>query len=135
MRAAPSSETGPALTPTAAGAWRVLFVLTIVMAISYADRFALAILLIPIKQELQLSDTEIGLLTGLAFSLFYAMCSLPIARLADRGSRKAILIGSVGRLEPDDRHDRGGDECLANCSSRALASAPAKPVACRRPIR
>ncbi|MDB5367570.1 MAG: major facilitator superfamily 1 [Rhodospirillales bacterium] len=97
MRVVPSTQAGPAgrTQPTARAtprAWYVLGVLTVVMAISYADRFALAILLIPIKEELHLSDTEIGLLTGLAFSLFYAMCSLPIARLADRGSRKAILI-------------------------------------------
>jgi predicted MFS family arabinose efflux permease len=80
---------------TSRRAWYVLAVLTLVMAISYVDRFALAILLIPIKAELQLSDTAIGLLTGLAFSLFYALCSLPIARLADRGSRKLILIASL----------------------------------------
>lgn len=89
------AATAPAEGDVAPGSWFVLAVLTLVMAVSYADRFALAILIQPIKGELGLTDTEIGLLTGLAFSLFYAACSLPIARLADRGSRRALLIASL----------------------------------------
>jgi MFS transporter, Spinster family, sphingosine-1-phosphate transporter len=72
-------------------AWYTLVLLSLVMGISYADRMVLSVLVTPIKAELSLSDTQIGLLTGLAFSFFYAVCSMPIARLADRGSRKVLV--------------------------------------------
>ncbi len=58
---------------------------------NYMDRYMLAVLLPAIKADLQLSDTEIGFITGLAFTLFYATMGIPIARLADRYSRKNII--------------------------------------------
>lgn len=58
---------------------------------NYADRYMLAILIPDIKAELNLSDTQIGVLTGLAFTLFYATLGIPIARLADVFSRRAIV--------------------------------------------
>jgi MFS family permease len=72
-------------------AWYTLVLLSVVMGMSYADRMVLPVLVTPIKAELSLSDTQIGLLTGLAFSIFYAVCSLPIGRLADQGSRKVLV--------------------------------------------
>lgn len=51
----------------------------------------LAVLLPSIKSDLQLSDTQIGFITGLAFTLFYATLGIPIARLADTHSRKKII--------------------------------------------
>jgi MFS transporter, Spinster family, sphingosine-1-phosphate transporter len=72
-------------------AWYTLVLLSVVMGMSYADRMVLPVLVTPIKAELNLSDTQIGLLTGFAFSIFYAVCSLPIGRLADRGSRKLLV--------------------------------------------
>lgn len=58
---------------------------------NYADRYMLAILIPDIKAELDLSDTQIGFLTGLAFTLFYAIMGIPIARLADVYSRRKII--------------------------------------------
>ena len=58
---------------------------------NYMDRYMLAVLLPAIKTDLQLSDTEIGFITGLAFTLFYATMGIPIARLADRYNRKNII--------------------------------------------
>ena len=58
---------------------------------NYMDRYMLAVLLPAIKADLQLSDTEIGFITGLAFTLFYATMGIPIARLADRYNRKNII--------------------------------------------
>jgi MFS family permease len=55
------------------------------------DRQILAILLEPIKHDLGASDTEMGLLTGFAFVLFFALASVPIARAADRYSRRNII--------------------------------------------
>ncbi len=58
---------------------------------NYADRYMLAILIPDIKADLELSDTQIGILTGLAFTLFYATLGIPIARLADVFSRRVIV--------------------------------------------
>ena len=58
---------------------------------NYADRYMLGILIPDIKADMNLSDTQIGLLTGLAFTLFYATLGIPIARLADKYSRKTII--------------------------------------------
>ena len=63
---------------------RYLAVLFLVATVSFMDRQILAILLEPIKHDLGASDTEMGLLTGFAFVLFFALASVPIARAADR---------------------------------------------------
>jgi predicted MFS family arabinose efflux permease len=69
--------------------------LTFIWTANYLDRQVLAILLEPIKLEMALSDTQLGLLSGLAFSLFYATLGLPIAYLADRYNRKRIIIAAL----------------------------------------
>lgn len=74
----------------------VLAVLTLVYALSFVDRALVALLLEPIKQDLQLSDTQLGFLTGIAFGLFYATLGLPIARWADRGNRVTITSLAIG---------------------------------------
>lgn len=68
-----------------------LILLFFVSFFNYMDRYMLAVLLPAIKLELGLSDTQIGFITGLAFTLFYATMGIPIARLADRKSRKTII--------------------------------------------
>jgi predicted MFS family arabinose efflux permease len=70
----------------------VVFGLTLASFFNYVDRNIIAVLIEPIKQELSLSDTQIGLITGLAFALFYAIMGVPIARLADRGNKARILV-------------------------------------------
>jgi MFS transporter, Spinster family, sphingosine-1-phosphate transporter len=62
----------------------LLFLGTLTSAINILDRSALNILAQPVKVDLGLSDTELGLLTGLAFALFYSAIGLPIARYVDR---------------------------------------------------
>jgi len=69
----------------------MLGLLTVVAAFNYLDRFVLSLLLEPIKQEFDLSDSQLGLLTGFAFALFYSLAGIPIARWADRGNRNAIV--------------------------------------------
>ena len=69
----------------------VLLILFLVGLFNYADRFMLAVLLPDIKADLDLSDTQIGFITGIGFALFYAVCGIPIARLADRYSRRVII--------------------------------------------
>jgi predicted MFS family arabinose efflux permease len=60
------------------------------MAFSLVDRFALSLLFQPIKADLGLSDTKLGLLHGVAFGLFYAAMGLPLGWLADRMSRRLL---------------------------------------------
>lgn len=69
----------------------VLAILTLVYTFNHIDRQILLILVEPIKAELQISDSAIGLLTGFAFAVFYATFGIPIAMWADRGNRKKIL--------------------------------------------
>lgn len=71
-----------------------LGVLTVVYFFNFADRQVLAVLLEDIKLEFALSDTELGLLSGLAFALFYSTLGIPIARLADRANRVKIVAGA-----------------------------------------
>lgn len=71
--------------------WFVIILLTIVSVFSYIDRMARAAVAPAIKRDLDLSDSQVGVLTGLAFSVFYAICGIPIARWADRGVRRDIL--------------------------------------------
>ncbi|MBB4155264.1 MFS family permease [Sphingomonas jinjuensis] len=72
-----------------------LALLTITYFFSYMDRQILAILLELIKADLKLDDTQLGLLSGLAFALFYAVLGIPVARLADRTSRRDIIAVSL----------------------------------------
>jgi Arabinose efflux permease len=69
----------------------ILSLLTIVSFFNYLDRWVIAILLEPIKQDLDLSDSQMGLIAGFAFALLYATVGLPLARIADRRSRIALL--------------------------------------------
>jgi len=73
----------------------MLIMLALVSMFNYIDRTVLSVLQEPIKRELGLSDAQLGLLTGLAFALFYATLSLPIARLADRLNRRNIIAASL----------------------------------------
>ncbi|MGE8617796.1 MAG: spinster family MFS transporter, partial [Achromobacter spanius] len=74
--------------------WYVVVICMLAYIFSFVDRQILALMIEPIKHDLQLSDTQFSLLHGLAFSLFYAVMGIPIALLADRYSRpKIIAIG------------------------------------------
>lgn len=70
----------------------VVFGLTLASFFNYTDRNAIAVLIEPIKKSLSLTDTQVGLITGLAFALFYAIMGVPIARFADRGNKSRILV-------------------------------------------
>lgn len=74
-----------------AHAYYVLAMLFLVLVTSLIDRNILGILLEDIKADLQISDTQIGLLTGPAFAVTNAIAGIPLARLADRWSRRGII--------------------------------------------
>lgn len=69
----------------------VLGVLFVVYVFNFIDRQILNILLEPIKQDLGVSDTAMGFLTGIAFAAFYSIAGIPIARLADRWVRRSVI--------------------------------------------
>lgn len=72
-----------------------LIILTLAYTSSHVDRGIVNILLQPIKNEFNVSDTWLGLLSGLAFALFYATLGIPIAMWADRGNRRNIIALAV----------------------------------------
>ncbi len=72
-------------------AWYMVILLTIAYIFSFVDRYILGLLIEPIKADLHLSDTQIGLLLGPAFAIFYATMGLPLGWLADRKRRTWIL--------------------------------------------
>lgn len=83
------AETSPAYR-----AW-VLFILVVVYAFNFIDRQIVGILAVPIKAELSLTDTQLSLMGGLAFALFYTFLGIPIAWLADRKSRVWIMTAAL----------------------------------------
>lgn len=72
-----------------------LAVLLAVFALNFMDRQILALLIQPIKEDLRLSDAQLGVLSGFAFALFYTTLGIPTARKADRGDRSRIIAGSL----------------------------------------
>ena len=68
-----------------------MLLLVLVLTASHVDRQILAILLQPIKLEMQLSDTQLGFLSGVAFAIFYATLGIPMAMWADRGNRRNLI--------------------------------------------
>src|ERR1700712_2952950 len=82
--------------PGATGGGRVLFILLLAYIFNFIDRQIVGVLAVPIKAELGLSDTQIGLMIGSAFAIFYTGLGIPIAWLADRRSRVRIIAISLG---------------------------------------
>jgi len=74
----------------------VLSALTVVYTLNYLDSNLMTLFLQPIKEDLRLSDTQLGFVTGIAFGLFYATMGVPIARWADRGNRSTITSIAIG---------------------------------------
>jgi MFS family permease len=91
----PVESIAPAATsepwPSPARAWYAVFVFALALMINMLDRGIIPMLIRPLKRDLGLSDWDIGLLMGPAFIIFYVVLGLPIARLADSKSRRAIL--------------------------------------------
>jgi predicted MFS family arabinose efflux permease len=76
-------------------AFYVLAILALVTALNYYDRNLISILVEDLKRDLHFSDTQIGLLTGLAFAVVYSVVSLPVARWADGGHRIRVLSAAL----------------------------------------
>lgn len=74
---------------------RVLAILLLAYIFNFIDRQIIGVLAIPIKADLQLSDTQLSLMGGIAFALFYSGIAIPVAWLADRRNRVNIIAVSV----------------------------------------
>ena len=73
-----------------------LMLLTLLSALAFMDRQILAVLLQPVKAEFGLTDLQIGLVTGLGFSLSFVLLGIPLGKLGDRGERRRVLTWSRG---------------------------------------
>jgi MFS family permease len=96
------TKSNPAeLRPEAAGypssfvAWLYVSVLAVSHAVAFVDRQLLTLLVDDVKADLALSDTQIGIVQGLAFAVFNAGLAIPIARIADRHSRRAVIMAGI----------------------------------------
>lgn len=90
-----SPPAGTQAAPTNTYVWYVVWFLFVVNMLNYIDRMLLSILIEDIRKEFPMSDSQIGLVTGLAFALFYAFAGLIMGRLSDLYSRRTILAVAV----------------------------------------
>ncbi|MFZ3035403.1 MAG: MFS transporter [Parvibaculum sp.] len=92
----PRTDNGSGLPyPNRAYAWYVVAVFVLAYTFSFIDRQILSLLVEPMKRDLHISDTQISLLLGIAFAVFYVLMGLPIGRLVDRRNRIGIIAIGV----------------------------------------
>jgi MFS family permease len=75
--------------------WLQVLILAVVGLFAFVDRQILVLLIEPVKRDLRISDTQVSLLVGAAFIIFYTLVALPLSRLADRWSRKGVIMLGV----------------------------------------
>jgi MFS family permease len=80
---------------TSARAWWALAIFCLLATVSYTDRQILSLLVDPLRKDLLLSDTDVGLLQGVAFAIIYSVAGLPLGRLADAVSRRSLIVGGI----------------------------------------
>ena len=86
-----SAQAAEAAFGTVVQRWYVLIMMVLVYTLSIADRYVISTVLEPIRLELQLTDSGIAFLTGVALALFYVVLGFPISWLIDRGNRRNII--------------------------------------------
>lgn len=79
------------MTGTSLRAWGSLGVLMVAYTVSFVDRTILSLLIPPIQRDLEISDTQISLLAGFAFAVFYTIMGIPLGRIADRYNRRNLI--------------------------------------------
>ncbi|MGQ0836505.1 MAG: spinster family MFS transporter [Gammaproteobacteria bacterium] len=89
----PTSDDVP--WPRPVHAWWVVGVLLIAYTVSFVDRMILTLLIPSIKAAFQVSDTQVSLLVGFSFAVFYTFMGLPLGALADRGNRKLLITWGI----------------------------------------
>ncbi len=82
--------------PRPTAAWSVVGLFCVAAILSYTDRQILSLLVDPIRADLHISDTQVGVLQGVAFALIYSFAGLPLGRLADLVERRWVICAGVG---------------------------------------
>ncbi len=95
--AAPAASEGSGAAPIKVGVYSyyVLAVLLLIYIVNFIDRTILSIVAQPMKEELGLADWQLGVLSGIAFAVFYVVMGVPVARLAERRNRVKIISGLI----------------------------------------
>lgn len=88
-------RTSPRFAYSSARAWTVVVLLLLAYAVSLIDRQVLSLLVQPIKAGLRISDTQISLLHGLAFAIFYTLFGILIGRAVDKHNRRNIIVAGM----------------------------------------
>lgn len=81
--------------PSSVAAWTTVTILMLAYVLSFIDRQILSLLVEPIKRDMMISDTQMSLLMGFSFALFYTICGIPLGRLADTKSRRGLIAIGV----------------------------------------
>src|SRR3546814_11681519 len=99
-------------------AWYVAVVLSLCQMVSYIDRWLINLLVGPIKADFQLTDTQMGLLLGLAFTVIHVLLAIPLGRTVDRSNRRNLILicGLMWSMRSEER--RVGQVCVSKCRSR-----------------
>jgi len=92
---APVSPSTEAPYPSPGYSWYVVGVLTLVYVFSFIDRQIMSLLVRPLRRDLNISDTQVSILMGLGFAIFYTLCGIPLGRLADTRSRRSIIAAGL----------------------------------------
>jgi len=95
MQTENAAAAGEAGEESLAYAWYMVVLCMVAYIFSFIDRQIIALLIEPIRADLQISDTQFSLIHGFAFALFYATMGIPIARLADTKSRPLIISAGI----------------------------------------
>jgi MFS family permease len=104
--------------------WYAVVVLGSLYVVACVDRLILNLMVEPLRHDLHINDTQVSLLMGAAFAVFYSLVGLPLGRMADIGNRKWLVVSAalVWAPAPSGRAWRGRSGCCAPCGS-ALRSA------------
>jgi MFS family permease len=86
---------GSAESKSMAYPWFVVFILMVAYVFSFVDRQILNLLVGPIRRDLGISDTQMSLLMGFSFAIFYTILGIPLGRLADSRSRRGLIVAGV----------------------------------------
>src|SRR5260370_22656194 len=81
--------------PATSYSWYVVGVLTLVYVFSFIDRQIMSLLVRPLRRDLNITDTQVSILMGLGFAIFYTLCGIPLGRLADTRSRRSIIAAGL----------------------------------------
>jgi MFS family permease len=81
--------------PSTRYAWYVVGVLTLMYVFSFIDRQIFSLIVTPLRRDLHITDTQVSLLQGFTFAVFYTFCGIPLGRLADKRSRRGIIAAGL----------------------------------------